>query len=75
MNTLPFAMRGANYSPGTSANPSPGRLYRSSYDPDTGFVGGAVDRRGNPVRFVDQGNLSILGDDSWKWFLVGPVSE
>jgi len=71
----PFAMRGANYSPGTSANPSPGRLYRSSYDPDTGFVGGAVDRRGNPVRFVDQGNLSILGDDSWKWFLVGPVSE
>lgn len=71
----PFAMRGANYSPGTSANPSPGRLYRSSYDPDTGIVGGAVDGRGNPVRFVDQGNLSILGDDSWKWFLVGPVSE
>ncbi|GAA4719622.1 MlaD family protein [Nocardioides conyzicola] len=71
----PYAMRGANYSPGTSANPSPGRLYRSSYDPDTGFVGGAVDRRGNPVRFVDQGNLSILGDDSWKWFLVGPVNE
>ncbi|KQW53098.1 hypothetical protein ASC77_02010 [Nocardioides sp. Root1257] len=71
----PYAMRGANYSPGTAGNPSPGRLYRSSYDPETGFVQGAVDRQGNPVRFLDQGNLSILGDDAWKWLLVGPVSE
>jgi phospholipid/cholesterol/gamma-HCH transport system substrate-binding protein len=71
----PFAMRGANYSPGTAGNPSPGRLYRSTYDPQSGNVEGAVDRRGNPVRFVDQGNLSILGDDAWKWLLVGPVTS
>jgi phospholipid/cholesterol/gamma-HCH transport system substrate-binding protein len=71
----PFAMRGSNYSPGSAGNPSPGRLYRSSYDPETGMVGGAVDRKGHPVRFVDQGNLSILGDDAWKWLLVGPVTS
>jgi phospholipid/cholesterol/gamma-HCH transport system substrate-binding protein len=71
----PYAMRGANYSPDSSGNRSPGRLYRSSYDPETGFVSGVVDRRGNPVRFVDPGNLSILGDDAWKWLLVGPVTQ
>jgi phospholipid/cholesterol/gamma-HCH transport system substrate-binding protein len=69
----PYVMRGPKYSPGASGNPSPGRLYRSSYDPSTGIVSGAVDAQGNPVRFVDQGNLSILGGDSWKWLLVGPV--
>jgi phospholipid/cholesterol/gamma-HCH transport system substrate-binding protein len=69
----PYDMRGPNYSPGSSGNPSPGRLYRSSYDPSTGIVSGAVDAQGDPVRFVDQGNLSILGGDSWKWLLVGPV--
>jgi phospholipid/cholesterol/gamma-HCH transport system substrate-binding protein len=69
----PYVMRGPKYSPGASGNPSPGRLYRSSYDPSTGYLSGAVDRRGNPVRFVDQGNLSILGGDSWKWLMVGPV--
>ncbi len=35
---------------------------------------GAVDAQGNPVRFLDPGNLSILGGDSWKWLLVGPVA-
>ena len=69
----PYVMRGPKYSPGSSGNPSPGRVYRSSYDPRTGIIGGAVDRHGNPVRFVDQGNLSILGGDAWKWLLVGPV--
>ena len=58
-----------------SGNPSPGRVYRSSYDPTTGFVSGAVDADGQPVRFVDQGNLSILGGDAWKWLLVGPVTS
>jgi phospholipid/cholesterol/gamma-HCH transport system substrate-binding protein len=67
----PYAMRGPKHSPGSAS--SPGRVYRSSYDPRTGVVGGAVDRRGEAVRFVDQGNLSILGGDSWKWLLVGPV--
>ncbi|GAB2457414.1 hypothetical protein GCM10027062_41710 [Nocardioides hungaricus] len=68
----PFAMRGSNYTPGPG---SPGRVYRSAYDPGSGFVSGAVDRRGNAVRFVDQGNLSILGGDAWKWLLVGPVTS
>ncbi|QWF24402.1 MCE family protein [Nocardioides sp. LMS-CY] len=69
----PFAMRGSNYAPGSPGNPSPGRLYRTAYDPGTGIVEGAVDKRGRPVRFLDQGNLSILGEDAWKWLLVGPV--
>jgi phospholipid/cholesterol/gamma-HCH transport system substrate-binding protein len=67
----PYAMRGPKHSPGSAS--SPGRVYRSSYDPRTGFVAGAVDANGDPVRFVDQGNLSILGGDSWKWLLAGPV--
>ena len=45
----------------------------SSYDPVTGYVHGAVDEHGNAVRFVDQGDLSILGGDSWKWLLVSSV--
>ena len=69
----PFAMRGSNYAPGSPGNPSPGRLYRTAYDPGTGIVEGAVDKRGRPVRFLDQGNLSMLGEDAWKWLLVGPV--
>jgi phospholipid/cholesterol/gamma-HCH transport system substrate-binding protein len=71
----PFVMRGSNHVPGGKYNPSTGRLYRTSYDPGTGIVQGAVDRHGRPVRFVDQGNLSILGGDAWKWLLVGPVTD
>ncbi|MGB0098751.1 MAG: MlaD family protein [Nocardioides sp.] len=70
----PFVMRGPKHSPNPGAN-SPGRVYRSSYDPGTGVVSGAVDGRGNAVRFVDQGNLSILGGDAWKWLMVGPVTN
>jgi phospholipid/cholesterol/gamma-HCH transport system substrate-binding protein len=70
----PFVMRGSDYAPGSARNQSPGRLYRSTYDPDTGVVRGAVDQHGRAVRFLDQGNLSILGDDAWKWLLVGPVT-
>jgi phospholipid/cholesterol/gamma-HCH transport system substrate-binding protein len=71
----PFVMRGSNYAPGSPGNPSTARLYRTSYDPTSGYVDGAVDDHGNPVRFVDQGNLSILGGDAWKWLLVGPVTD
>ena len=71
----PYLMRGRRYAPGSSGNPSPGRAYRGSYDPSTGIVYGAVDEHGGPVRFRDQGNLSILGGDSWKWLLVGPVAN
>lgn len=71
----PYVMRGPKHSPQDTRNGSPGAVYRSSYDPTTGIVSGAVDARGNPVRFVDQGNLSILGGDAWKWLLVGPVTS
>lgn len=71
----PFVMRGTKYAPGMPANPNPPRVVPGSYDPLTGLVTGAVDRNGEPVRFVDPGNLSILGGDSWKWLLVGPVSQ
>lgn len=78
----PYAMRGTNFSPGTPNNPSPRgsgsayrAAYRSSYDPRTGVVAGAVDSRGKPVRFADQGDLSILGGDAWKWLLVGPAAS
>jgi len=71
----PYDMRGPKHSPQDTRNGSPGAVYRSSYDPVTGFVSGAVDAHGNPVRFVDQGDLSILGGDAWKWLLVGPVTS
>lgn len=70
----PFNLRGSKYSPGTPLNSSPGRAAVGSYDPMTGLLSGAVDADGNPVRYVDPGNLSIFGGDSWKWLLVGPVS-
>ena len=50
-----------------------GELLACSYDPLTGMLTGAVDENGNPVRYVDPGNLSIMGGDAWKWLLVGPV--
>ena len=69
----PYNMRGTKYAPGSSA--TPGGANRSTYDPLSGVIDGVVDRRGNPVRFREQGNLSILGGDSWKWLLVGPVTQ
>jgi phospholipid/cholesterol/gamma-HCH transport system substrate-binding protein len=70
----PYVMRGTRYAPGNAGNPSAGRLYRSSYDPMTGQIAGIVDADGDPVLAGQQGNLSILGDDAWKWLLVGPVA-
>ncbi|GAB3264317.1 MlaD family protein [Nocardioides dilutus] len=70
----PYNMRGSKYSPGTPLNSNPARAAVGSYDPLTGVLSGVVDENGNPVRFVDPGNLSVLGGDSWKWLLVGPVS-
>ncbi len=71
----PFVQRGTPNVPGTKNNPNPMRTYPGTYDPETGVVTGAVDAEGNPVRLGDPGNLSILGDDSWKWLLVGPVAQ
>lgn len=70
----PANMRGSKYSPGTELNSNPARASVGSYDPLTGVLSGAVDENGDPVRYVDPGNLSVLGGDSWKWLLVGPVS-
>lgn len=70
----PYVMRGPKYVPGARKTASPPRAYGGSYDPVSGLVYGAVDRNGGPVRFVDPGDLSILGDDAWKWLLMGPVS-
>jgi phospholipid/cholesterol/gamma-HCH transport system substrate-binding protein len=69
----PYVQRGPKYAPGADT-PVPGRLYRGTYDPTTGVVDGAVDADGDAVRVGDQGNLSVLGGDSWKWLLVGPVA-
>ena len=67
-------MRGTQYSPGRQPGNSARRARTAaSYDPTSGVVDGAVDANGDPVRFVDPGNLSVLGGDSWKWLLVGPV--
>ncbi|MFA6299860.1 MAG: hypothetical protein WC642_11880, partial [Nocardioides sp.] len=70
----PYVMRGPKYVPGARKTASPPRAYGGSYDPVSGLVYGAVDRNGGAVRFVDPGDLSILGDDAWKWLLMGPVS-
>lgn len=66
--------RGFNYSPGTRNNPNPGRAAVGTYDPRTGLSSTAVDAQGQPVRLGNP-NISILGDDSWKWLLVGPVAD
>jgi phospholipid/cholesterol/gamma-HCH transport system substrate-binding protein len=67
----PLNMRGSKYSPGTPLNGNPARS-STAYDPD--IVPGVLDKNGNPVRYVETGDLSVLGEDSWKWLLVGPVS-
>ena len=59
----------------TAGQQQPGARDPGAYDPITGLVTGAIDDNGKPVRYVDPGNLSILGGDSWKWLLVGPVSQ
>lgn len=51
-----------------------GRVAEGDVQPRTGVVDGATDVNGDPVRFLDQGNLSIMGGDAWKWLLVGPVA-
>jgi phospholipid/cholesterol/gamma-HCH transport system substrate-binding protein len=68
----PYVQRGTPYSPDGSQG-TPGAASRGGYDPSSGIIDGVVDANGNPVHLGDQGNLSVLGDDSWKWLLVGPV--
>jgi phospholipid/cholesterol/gamma-HCH transport system substrate-binding protein len=70
----PYVQRGTPYSPDGSHG-TPGATKRAGYDPTSGIIDGVVDANGNPVHYGDQGNLSVLGDDAWKWLLVGPVVE
>jgi phospholipid/cholesterol/gamma-HCH transport system substrate-binding protein len=69
----PYVQRGTPYSP-DGRHGNPGAAYRGAYDLSSGIIGGVVDANGNPVRLGSQGNLSVLGGDSWKWLLVGPVA-
>jgi phospholipid/cholesterol/gamma-HCH transport system substrate-binding protein len=70
----PYSMRGRNYVPGAPGNPSPARDYlTTSYDPATGYVAGVTDERGRPVRMSTPGDLSLFGDEAWKWMVVGPT--
>lgn len=71
----PYEMRGSNGIPGgASGNASPPRVLTRSYDPVTGRVQGLVDAHGNPVEVRQPGDMSVLGEDAWKWLLVGPVT-
>jgi phospholipid/cholesterol/gamma-HCH transport system substrate-binding protein len=69
----PYIQRGSRYSPTGSA--SPGRAYHGAYDPFTGLSDTAVDGAGNPASIHGPENLSVLGGDSWKWLLVGPMAS
>ncbi|MCL2543849.1 MAG: MCE family protein [Nocardioidaceae bacterium] len=66
---LPYERRGTNQA----------LLYtdpnRSS--PARDYSGGARagDSKGRSVRYQEPPNLSVLGGDSWKWLLVGPVTQ
>jgi phospholipid/cholesterol/gamma-HCH transport system substrate-binding protein len=71
----PFNQRGSKYAPRNSGPASPGRAYRGSFDPESGLVDGAVSAEGGPVSIHSPANLSVLGDDAWKWLLAGPVAE
>lgn len=70
----PYIQRGSRYSPTANSSASPGRAYRGAYDALTGLSGTAVDGAGNPASIHGPENLSVLGGDSWKWLLVGPVA-
>jgi phospholipid/cholesterol/gamma-HCH transport system substrate-binding protein len=69
----PYVQRGTPYSP-DGRHGNPGAAYRGAYDLTSGTIDGVVDSDGDPVHLGSQGNLSVLGDDSWKWLLVGPVA-
>ncbi len=71
----PFVQRGTpNVPDAAGSNPSPARSYTATYDPSTGLVEGAVAGDGSAVRVQPAGDLSLLGDESWKWLVVGPVA-
>lgn len=75
LNPGASVQRGSLYSPERGAAGSVGRAYRSTYDPVTGLVEGVTDAEGNRVSVHSPENLSVLGNDSWKWLLAGPVAQ
>lgn len=68
----PYNMRGSKYAPEPSG--TAGSAYRSTYDPASGLVAGVGDRKGGPIRLGQQPDLSVMGGESWKWLMVGPVA-
>lgn len=76
LNPGKSVQRGSLFAPGrTQGANSTGKAYRGSYDPVTGLADGAMDQEGNQVSVHSPQNLSVLGNDSWKWLLVGPVAD
>lgn len=80
----PFVQRGTPNVPGTPNNPgtlgggnnaSPARSYSATYDPQSGMAEGVVGAGGRPVRLAPPEDLAILGDDSWKWLVLAPVTS
>lgn len=71
----PVNMRGSKYAPAPEGTSSEGQALRPEYDPATGQPTGVVDGEGDPVRLKEPEDLSILGGDSWKWLMVGPVAR
>lgn len=86
----PFVQRGTPNVPGSATNPDGnpapysnaktfdsayGEVVSGSYDPASGLVDGIAGAGGNRVRFQQPADLSLLGDDAWKWLVVGPVTE
>jgi phospholipid/cholesterol/gamma-HCH transport system substrate-binding protein len=57
---VPYNQRGSKYSPGARYMGAARSM----------FAGGE-----EPTQVHAPANLSVLGDDSWKWLLVGPVSD
>ncbi len=71
----PFNQRGSKYAPGPTGPATTRSAYRGTYDPVTGASNAAYGPNGDPVRVHAPANLSVLGNDSWKWLLMGPVGE
>lgn len=71
----PVNMRGSKYAPAPRGTSAGGQAFRPEYDPATGELAGIVDGEGAAVRLAEPEDLSILGGDSWKWLMVGPVAR
>lgn len=68
---VPYIQRGSRYSPGADHS----QLYRGTFDPSSGLSDIAIDANGNYASIHGPENLSVLGGDSWKWLLAGPVAD